>query len=239
MSGHSKWSQIKHKKAITDSRKGKLFSKLSAQIPIAAKSGGDPAMNSNLRLMIEKARAAGMTKDIIERAIKRGTGELGGATLESVRYGAIGPAGIAVLIDVVTDNKNRTVNEIRSIVSKFGGKQTEIGSVSYLFEQQGKIEAKGDPSTALGAGKEAIQLAAIDAGAIDFQESDGGVIVYSAPQDLEKVKQALEQAGAVIVSAELSMEPKQTVATEEPKATQLLEALDELDDVTQIYTNLA
>lgn len=231
MAGHSKWAQIKHKKAITDARKGKLFSKLSAQISVTARSGGDPAMNPSLRLAIDRARGVGMTKDIIDRAVKRGSGELGGATLETVRYGAIGPGGIAIVIDAVTDNKNRTLNEIRRALGKLGGKFTDASSVAYLFEEQGKIETKGD--------RETIQLAAIDANATDFQETDNGVIVYTAPQDLERVKQALERAGATIVSAELSMEPKQTIATNDPKATQLLEALDELDDVTAVYTNIA
>jgi YebC/PmpR family DNA-binding regulatory protein len=219
MSGHSKWSTIKHKKAITDSRRAKAFTKLSSQISIVAKGGGDPTMNPNLRFATDKARAAGMTKDSIERAIKRGTGELGGAVLEEVRYGAIGPGGIAIVIEVVSDNKNRTVNEVRSTITKFCGKQTELGSVGYLFGEQGRLEAKGD--------KEAIQLAAIEANAADFEESDDGVIVYTAPQDLERVRQALEAAGANIESAEISYEPKTTVTTDDPKATKLLEALDD------------
>ena len=230
MSGHSKWSTIKHKKAITDARKAKAFTKLSAQISIVAKGGGDPAMNPNLRLYIDKARAAGMAKDSIERAIKRGTRELPGAALEEVRYGAIGPGGIAIVIEAVTDNKNRTVNEVRSTVTKFGGKVTEFGSVGYLFEEQGVISAKGNT--------EALSLVAIDAGALDVEEHDGKVMAYTLPTQLESVKKALEAAGGVIESAEVSYEPKAAVATDDPKATQLLEALDELDDITAIYTNL-
>lgn len=231
MSGHSKWSTIKHKKAITDSRKAKAFTKLSAQISVAAGRGGDPAMNPNLRLAIDKARAAGMTKDSIERAIKRGTGELGGAALEELRYGAIGPGGIAIVIEAVTDNNNRTVNEVRRTVTKFGGKVTEFGSVGYLFEEQGVISAKGDT--------EALSLAAIDAGALDVEEKDGTVMVYTLPTQLESVKKVLEGAGASIESAEVAYEPKTSVATEDPRATQLLESLEELDDVTAVYTNFA
>ncbi|MBI3260778.1 YebC/PmpR family DNA-binding transcriptional regulator [Candidatus Berkelbacteria bacterium] len=231
MSGHSKWSTIKHKKAITDSRKAKAFTKLSAQISIVAKDGGDPAMNPNLRLYIDKARAAGMAKESIERAIKRGTGELGGAALKEVRYGAIGPGGIAIVIEAVTDNKNRTVNEVRSMITKFGGKVTEFGSVGYLFKEQGIISAKG--------GVEVLSLAAIDAGALDVEESDGRVLVYTLPTQLESVKKSLETNGGVIESAEVYYEPKVAVTTDDPKATQLLEALDELDDVTGVYTNLA
>ncbi|MBI3495359.1 YebC/PmpR family DNA-binding transcriptional regulator [Candidatus Berkelbacteria bacterium] len=231
MSGHSKWSTIKHKKAITDSRKSRQFSKLSAQISIAAKSGGDPAMNPNLRLMMDKARAAGMTKDIIERAVRRGTGELAGASLEEVRYGAIGPGGIAIVIEAVTDNKNRTINDVRSTITKFGGKVTEFSSVAYLFEEQGVIAVQGD--------NEALSLAAIDAGALDVEDSSGTVMVYTLPTQLESVKKALEAAGATITSAEVAYEPKSTVSTDDPKATQLLEALDELEDVTEVYTNLA
>ena len=231
MSGHSKWSTIKHKKAITDGRKSKQFSKIAAQITISAKRGSDPAMNANLRLMVEKARAAGMAKDSIERAIKRGTGELGGAALQQVRYGAIGPGGIAIMIEAVTDNKNRTINEVRSTITKFGGKVTEYSSLSYLFEEQGVITAKGD--------NEAISLAAIDAGALDVEENGGVVMVYTASAKMEQVKKSLEAAGATIESAEISYEPKSTVSTDGPKAQQLLEALDDLDDVTEVYTNLS
>lgn len=232
MSGHSKWSQIKHKKAITDARKGKLFSKLSAQISIAAKKGGDPTMNPTLRMMVEKARASGMTKDNIDRAIKRGTGELGGAALEQVRYEAYGPGGIAILIDAVTDNKNRMVNEVRSTLSRFGGKLADPGSVSYLFDEQGAITVKNDP-----AKKEDLALAAIDAGVLDYVDEGGTTTFYTQPQDLEKIKDALAQSSATIESAEFSMEPKQTINADE-SATKLLEAIDEMDDVTNIFTNL-
>lgn len=232
MSGHSKWSQIKHKKAITDARKGKLFSKMSAQISIAAKKGGDPATNANLRLMIEKARAAGITKENIDRALKRGTGELGGATLEQVRYECYGPGGTAILIDAVTDNKNRTLNDIRFVLNKFGGKLAEHGSVAYLFELQGEIAVKVDPLK-----KEQIELAAIDAGAVDYVATDDRAIFFTSPGNLDKAVKTIAEAGAIIESSELTMEPKQTIQTDD-QAVKLLEALDELDDITQTYTNL-
>lgn len=233
MSGHSKWSQIKHKKGATDAKKAKLFSKLSVQISLAAKKGGDPGMNPGLRLIIDKAKDAGMTRDVIERAIKRGTGELGGEALEEVRYEAYGPAGIAILIDTVTDNKNRTVNDIRAVLNKFGGKLAEQGSVAYLFEPQGVVMVKTDL-----AKKDDIDLAAIDAGAADIVEDGEITVYYTSPSDIEKVKQAIATAGGIVESADLSMEPKQTLVADD-SATKLLEALDELDDVTQIYTNLA
>lgn len=233
MSGHSKWSQIKHKKGVTDARKGKTFSKFSVQISLAAKKGSDPGMNPGLRLMIDRAKDAGMTRDVIDRAIRRGTGELGGAALEQIRYEAYGPGGIAILIDVVTDNKNRAVNEVRWVLGKYNGKLADQGSVAYLFDQQGAITVKNDP-----AKKDNLELAAIDAGVLDYVDEGQTTTFYTPPQALEKVKQVLQVAGIAIESSELSMEPKQTVSADE-NATKLLEALDELEDVTQIYTNLA
>lgn len=233
MSGHSKWSQIKHKKGATDAKKGKAFSKLSVQISLAAKKGGDPGMNPSLRLMIDRAKDAGMTRDVIDRAIKRGTGELGGVVLEQIRYEAYGPAGIAILIDAVTDNKNRTVNDIRGVLNKYNGKLAEQGSVAYLFDQQGAITVKNDP-----ARKDQVELAAIDAGVLDYVDGGETTTFYTAPQNLESVKKVLEQNDADIQSAEISMEPKQTIGADD-SAAKLLESLDDLEDVTNIFTNLS
>lgn len=235
MSGHSKWSTIKHKKALTDAKKGKAFSRLSALISIAAKTGGDPTMNPNLRVHLDKARQSGLPKDNIERAIKRGTGELGGASLEEVIYEMYGPGGIGIIVESVTDNKNRTVAEIKAVLNKYNAKLAESGSVNYLFDKQGIITVnKNEKST------DDIELLAIDAGAEDFVEEDGQVIIYTNPTDLENTKKQLKTNGLIIESAEVSLVPKATVPVEESRKEgimKLLDALDDLDDVTNISTN--
>lgn len=235
MSGHSKWSSIKHKKALTDAKKGKVFSKLAALISVTAKTGGDPSTNPNLRLYVDKARQAGMPKDNIERAIRRGTGELGGAQLEEVTYEAYGSGGVGIIIEGVTDNKNRTVAGIKAILNKYNAKLAELGSVNYLFDKQGVIiVAKNEKST------DDIELLAIDAGAEDFVEEGGQVIIYTTPTNLENTKKRLEAEGLTVESAEVSLVPKVTVPVEESKKEgimKLLDALDDLDDVTNISTN--
>lgn len=235
MSGHSKWSTIKHKKALTDAKKGKVFSRLSALISVTAKTGGDPAMNPNLRVHLDKARQAGMPKDNVDRAIKRGTGELGGATLEEITYEAYGPGGVGIIIEGVTDNKNRTVAEIKAVLNKYNAKLAEPGSVNYLFDKQGIIiVTKNEKST------DDIELLAIDAGAADFVEEAGQVIIYTNPADIENTKKQLETDGLTIESAEISLVPKATVPVEDGKKEgimKLLDALDDLDDVTNISTN--
>ncbi len=239
MSGHSKWSQIKHKKAVTDKRKGKLFSKLANLIAIAARAGGDPIMNPNLRLKIDRAKQAGMAKEAIDRAIKRGTGELSGALLEEVRYEAYGPAGVAFLIDCVTDNKNRTINDIRAILNKNEAKFAQAGALDYLFEPRGVVMlVKGQQTKATN---DEIQLAAIEAGAQDFDEDDDSLTIYTQPDQLESVKQALESVRVVIDSAELTMIPKTSVVLSQQalgqKVLNLAQALDELDDVIAVSSN--
>lgn len=239
MSGHSKWSQIKHKKAITDARKGKLFSKISAQISVAAKKGGDPTMNPTLRDMIETARSAGMPKENIERAIKRGTGELGGAQLEEIRYEAYGPGGTAFIIDVITDNKNRAISEIRSTLTRFGGKLADTGSVMFQFEAKGIITLN---LRQLTTGKEQVQLLAIEAGAEDIDDSDEEVItIYTKPSDLTTVIEYLKANGIVIESGELTLEPKTTTKITDlataKKTIELARTLDDLDDVSNLSTN--
>lgn len=235
MSGHSKWSTIKHKKALTDAKKGKMFSRLSALISIAAKNGGDPTMNPNLRVYLDKARQAGMPKDNVDRAIKRGTGELGGVVLDEVTYEVYGPGGVGIIIEAVTDNKNRTVAEIKAILNKFNGKLAETGSVNYLFNKRGIIIIQKEDKSS-----DDIELTAIDAGAEDFAEEDGQVLIYTNPANLENAKKQLETNGLIIESAEISLTPKATVPVEESKKEgimKLLDAMDDLDDVTNISTN--
>ncbi len=235
MSGHSKWASIKHKKAITDAKKSKAFSKIASLISIAAKKGGDPAMNPNLRLMIEKGKAAGMTKENIERAIKRGTGELGGAALEEIVYEAYGPNGIGIIIETVSDNKNRIVGEVRAILNKYSGKLAETGSVAYQFTKKGTIVIlKTDTNL------DEVMLGAIDAGAQDVIEAEDNILVITEPNDLENIKQLLESKGITIEHSEVALEPQSTIQVPADKADgvmKLLDALDDLEDVTSIATN--
>lgn len=234
MSGHSKWSQIKHQKGAADVRRGKVFSKLASQIAIAARQGGgNPEMNSKLRLAIAAARAANMPKENVDRAIKRGTGELGGAQIEELTFEGYGPGGVAIIVKAVSDNRNRTTSDVRSTFNKFGGRMGEGGTVGYLFELRGTI--------ILTPASEELELAAIDAGAVDIEPTDDSLVVTTAPTELFKLKEALEASGATVESAELGMVPKTTVAFSNPEfekhALQLLEALDELDDVTDVSSN--
>jgi YebC/PmpR family DNA-binding regulatory protein len=235
MSGHSKWASIKHKKALTDAKKSKAFSKIASLISIAAKKGGDPGTNPNLRLMIEKGKAAGMTKENIERAIKRGTGELGGAVLEEVTYEAYGPGGIGIIIEAVTDNRNRTVAEVRAQLNKYNGKMAETGSVSYQFNKKGMVMVnKGDKST------DDISLLAIDAGAEDIEETPEYITILTEPNSLEEIKGKLKENDLEIIEAEVNLLPTTTITLVDNNAQtaqKLLEALDDLEDVTNISTN--
>jgi YebC/PmpR family DNA-binding regulatory protein len=242
VSGHNKWSQIKYKKAITDAQKGRIFTKFGNAITIAAKEGGpDPETNFKLKTLIEKARQANMPTQNIERAIKRGTGEIEGAKIEEETYEGYGPAGVALLIKSVTDNKNRALNEIRNILSRFGGKLGQPGSVSYLFEQKGIIAVATINNQQPTINKEDIELAAIDAGATDLEEEDDTILIYTKPKELFQVKKQLEEKGIKIESATLSMEPKETIKIEDKqKAEQILklmDALDECEDVSSVSAN--
>jgi YebC/PmpR family DNA-binding regulatory protein len=237
MSGHSKWSTIKHKKAATDARKGAIFTKMAREIAVAAKEGGgDPTANFRLRLAVQKAREVNMPADNIDRAIKRGTGEQGGVQYEELRYEGYGPGGVAIMVDVLTDNRNRTASEIRSIFTRHGGNVAEQGSVGWIFKRQGVILA--DPA---GKDPEELALAVIELGATDVQVSDGQLEVETEPDDFEKVREGLQKLGARIVSAELTMTPSQTVpVTEDGDASTLLrlmEALEDSDDAQQVYAN--
>jgi YebC/PmpR family DNA-binding regulatory protein len=235
MSGHSKWSQIKRKKAKTDQARGKVFSKLVREITTAARLGGDPKMNMRLKTAIEEAKAVNMPADTLKRAIQKGTGELPGETYEEIMYEGYGPGGVAVMIKVLTDNKNRTAPEIRHTFTKFSGNLGEVGSVGWMFERKGIIQveaARVDEDELLGL--------ALDAGAADMRRADGVFEVTAAPQDLENVRRTLEGRGVPIQSAEVTYVPQSTIRLEGKDAQQVLrlvEGLEELDDVQHVYAN--
>jgi YebC/PmpR family DNA-binding regulatory protein len=236
MSGHSKWSSIKHKKAATDARRGQLFTKLARAIAIAAREGGgDPDANHTLAAAIEKARGYSMPKDNIQRAIDRGTGAgAGDEQIERVVYEGYGPGGAAILVDTLTENRNRTSADVRHLFDKHGGSLGEPGSVAWVFEKRGVVVVDGDRYS------EDDLLAAIDAGADDVAPDGDLLKVTSEPANLAAVRTALAGSGVEIESAELAMEPKSVVEVEEGEAKRLLalvEALDELDDVEAVHAN--
>jgi YebC/PmpR family DNA-binding regulatory protein len=238
MAGHSKWAQIKHKKKATDARRGKLFSKLTRAIIVAARDGGaDPAGNLALQNAIEKAREASMPKDNIERAIARGSGAAGdGAAFEHVSYEGYAPGGVAVFVEALTDNRNRTAAEIRHVFSKNDGSLGESGSVAWLFERKGVVLVDGE-----GVDEDELTLAAAEGGAEDVTADGSSFEVTSAPEDLSAVREAIEGAGFRVESAELTMVPKTTVAIADEgtarKLLRLMDALDENDDVQDAYAN--
>ena len=237
MSGHSKWHNIRLKKGKMDADRGKLFTKLAREIIVAAKGGGgNPDTNITLRNAIMKAREASMPADNIKRAIQRGTGELEGATYEDLTYEGYGPGGVAVLVSCLTDNKQRTVSDVRSFFNKTGGRLAESGSVGYLFTPKGVIEIDADI-----ASEDKVTEAAIEGGAEDIQPTeDGGFEITTEPGDLEAVKKALEDAGIKYSSAEQSMIPQTTVAISGKEAGQVLRLMDMLedhDDVQKVYAN--
>jgi len=238
MSGHSKWAQTKHKKAAIDAKRGKLFTKLTKEIIIAARTGGgDPDGNARLRLAMEKARDANMPSDNIKRAVMRGTGELPGVSYEESIYEGYGPGGVAMLIEVLTDNKNRTVSEIRHVMSKHGGNLGEAGCVAWLFEKKGYILV--DKKT---VDEDTIMSIALDAGAEDMRNDpeEENYEITTAPEDLRKVKESLEKAGIELAMAEVTMLPKNYIRLDEKDAEQmmkLMEAIEDHDDVQNIYAN--
>jgi len=236
MSGHSHWATIKHKKGAIDAKRGKLWSKLSRAIIIAARNGGgDPTMNLKLRYAIDKARAVSMPKDNIERAIKRGTGELEGQHFEELTYEGIGPGGVAILVDVLTDNRNRTNGEVRKIFERSGGKMGSSGNVAFLFERKGLIAVES-----AGVDEDALMAVALEAGAEDMT-SDGGVFgVTTDAASFAKVKEAVEAAGFKVASAEVSQVAKAPREVDEEtgkKVARLMEMLDDHDDVQKVYTD--
>jgi YebC/PmpR family DNA-binding regulatory protein len=237
MSGHSKWAGIKHQKAANDAKKGVVFTKMAREIAVAAKEGGgDPTGNFRLRLAIQKAREVNMPADNIERAIKRGTGEGGAAQYEELRYEGYGPAGVAIMVDALTDNRNRTASEIRSIFSRHGGAVAEQGAVGWLFKRKGIIIV--DPA---GRDPEDLALQVIELGASDVQVVDGQLEVETEPEDFEAVREGLAKTGAKVSSAEVTMNPSSTVpVAEEREAEKLLRLMNDLedsDDVQNVYAN--
>ena len=236
MSGHNKWSKIKHQKGASDAKRGNLYTKLTREIIIATREGGgDPDGNFRLRLAIQKARDSNMPMDNIDRAIKKGSGEgEGGALVEMVLEG-YGPGGTAILVNALSDNRNRTVQEVRSTFTRHGGSLAESGSVSWLFENKGVISID-----AANIDADELALQAIDAGAEDVKVEDGSVEVYTAPENLMKVRQALEKNKVVVASGELLKEPKTVVKLDDKAGVQALKLLDKLesiDDVQNVYSN--
>ncbi len=233
MSGHSKWATIKHKKGIKDARRGAAFTKFANLISVAARSGGDPATNFKLRLAVEGAKRAGVPNTNIDRAIAKGSGAAGGAQIEEITYEGYGPGGVAVLVQTATDNRNRTGAEVRSAFTKHGGSLGTAGSVAYQFDQKGVINIET-------ADFEKATLDAIEAGADDIDEGEGEITVYTTPNQLETVRSNLAAAGYNADTAELQFIPKTTVAVDDKAATtlmKLMDALDELDDVTGTAAN--
>jgi len=236
MSGHSKWATIKRKKGAADARRGKVFTKLIREIATAARLGGpDPGGNPRLRLVIEKARAANMPKDNIERAIKKGIGANEGETYQEVVYEGYGPGGAAILIEALTDNRNRTAGDVRHVLTRFGGNLGASGCVAYLFEKKGSLAFERG-----GLDVDALLEAALEAGAEDVVEGTEELLVVTRPADFEGVRDALAARGFAPASAEVTMQPSTTVALQGKEAETMLslaEALEDLDDVQNLYSN--
>jgi YebC/PmpR family DNA-binding regulatory protein len=236
MAGHSRWANIKHKKAKSDARRGKLWSKCAKAIIVAAKNGGgDPAANLTLRYAVDDAKAANMPKDTIEKAIKKGTGELGGENYESAMYEGYGPGGVAIMLEILTDNRNRTAGEVRKIFERAGGNLGASGCVAYNFAARGQIflpKSAGDEDT--------IMTAALEAGALDVKDSDDTWLVLTEPTEFVAVRSALESAKFAIESAGLTMVPNMTVTCTGDDAKKILNLVDQLedhDDVQKVHAN--
>ncbi|HEY64080.1 MAG TPA: YebC/PmpR family DNA-binding transcriptional regulator [Caldilineae bacterium] len=237
MSGHSKWSTIKRKKAAMDAKRGALFTKLAREIQVAAREGPDPEKNFKLRLAIEKAKAHSMPKENIERAIRRGSGlEKGGEELEEIIYEGYGPHGVAIIVEALTDNRNRAVADIRRVFTRAGGSLGESGSVAWQFEMKGYITVP-----MASQDEDAVLEAAIEAGAEDVEFSDDVAEVYTAPTDLQAVREAFQERGIPVENAELIWKPTSTVSLGRKETLQnlsLIEALEDLDDVSRVFSNL-
>lgn len=235
MSGHSKWATIKHKKAALDAKRGKVFTRIIKEIMIAARSGGDPDANARLRSAIAAAKAVSMPADNIKRAVMRGTGELEGGQIDEVTFEGYGPGGAAVLVSVATDNRNRTVSEIRHVFSKNGGNLGEQGSVAWMFERKSQVLIERDK-----ANEDDLMALVLDAGAEDLRDDGSNWEVLSAPEAHDAVFEAIQKAGIPTVSAEIAMIPKNLVKLEGKNAAGMLrlsEALEEHDDVQSVYSN--
>ncbi len=235
MAGHSKWANIKHRKMKEDAKRGAAFTKLARQITVAAKEGGgDPETNFKLRLAIDKAKAENVPNDNIDRAIARGVGGLDGDNYEEVVYEGYGPNGVAILLDVLTDNRNRTAGELRHRFSKYGGNLGEAGCVAWMFDKKGLLVLDEE-----GHDEDEVMMAALEAGAEDVVREDGVFKIYTEPGAFERVKQALD-ADLTFLAAEIAMIPQNTVAVEAerwPTLEKLIDSLDDLDDVQEVYTN--
>lgn len=237
MAGHSKWSNIKHKKAKMDAQKGKIYSRFSKLIIIAVREGGpDPNANSRLKDIIEKAKQANMPNDNITRAIKRGSGELGGGDIEEIMYEGYGPGGVAILVDATTDNRNRTAWEMRHLFDKYGGNLGESGCVAWMFERKGLILIEKKD----GIDVDEIMMLAIDSGAEDVEETEDSIVITTAVDSFEMVKYTLTESNIEIFSADLSFIPNSTISVSEEdneRLEKLLESLEDHDDVQNVYTN--
>ncbi len=235
MSGHSKWATIKHKKAALDAKRGKMFTRLIKEIQIAARAGGDPDGNPRLRTAILAAKAVSMPSDNIKKAIMRGTGELEGGQIEEVMFEGYGPGGAAVLVNVATDNRNRTVSEIRHVFSKNGGNMGEQGSVAWMFERKSQIVIEKEKAT-----EDQLMTLVLDAGAEDLRDEGDTWAVISDPNSHEQVMEAIQKAGIETVSAEVAMVPKNLMKLEGKNAQAMMklsDALEEHDDVQNVYSN--
>lgn len=238
MSGHSKWSQIKRQKGVADVKKSAVFGRLSNAIIIAAKSGGDPSTNFSLKMAIEKAKSENMPKENIDRAIKRGTGEIGGGGISEALYEIIAPGNIGIIIEAATDNKNRTTSEIKNAAGKFGAKLASSGAVTYQFNKLGKLIIDSGSFD-----NDEIELLAIDAGAQDFADEEDVLVVYTLPNELESVKKNLEASNINVKDATLTWEPKQSIDITEKdqveKILTLMESLENLEDVVVLHANFS
>lgn len=234
MSGHSKWATIKRQKGVNDAKRGQLFTRLGNAIAIAAKTGADPNMNPTLAMAVEKAKAANMPMANIERSIKRGSGQLGGAQIEQLLFEGYGPGGVGVIVETATDNRNRTTSEIRSAFGKHGGNLAESGAVAFQFTRKGLIRVKTEAS-------DENLMSMLEAGAEDVLSGEGEMSVYTEANQLGKVREAIKSAGFAIIEASLSYEPNNLIEITEPatlgKIEKLLEAIEEQNDVTDIYSN--
>ena len=236
MAGHSKWANIQHRKGAQDAKRGKLFTKFIREITVAAKEGGsDPVNNPRLRAAIDKSLSGNMTRDVIERATKRGAGELEGVTYEEIRYEGYGPSGMAIMLDCLTDNRNRTVAAVRNVFTKRGGNMGTDGSVAYLFHKKGVIAYPA------GTDEDVVMEAALESGADDIvTNEDGSIDVFTLPEDYAVVKDALDKAGLEAVSSEVTMHPETTMpldVKDAEKALAMIDAFEDLDDVQEVYTN--
>ncbi|MGI6143606.1 MAG: YebC/PmpR family DNA-binding transcriptional regulator [bacterium] len=239
MAGHSKWANVKHRKARADAQKGRLFTKLGKQLITAARQGGgNPEANFRLRLIIDKAKAANMPNENIERAIAKGTGDLEGINYEEMVYEGYGPGGVAIMLEILTDNRNRTASEVRHLFSRHGGNLGETGCVAWMFDKKGLLTVKKE---GLSLEEDELLLLALEAGAEDVKEEDDSYEITTAPENFATVKEALDAQGLVFDTAEVTMIPQTTVEIQDNKEAErllkLMDALEEHDDVQEVYAN--